>query len=349
MDFAIFAVLTQDGITNAAVYAMLAMALVLVFSVTRVILLPLGEFIGFGALTMVAFQSAQFPVLVYLLAAMGLMAFVIDLVQAFRNLNFRPLPRRRLLWSGIENLLYPLLIWQVARLVHGPDLPMVVQIALTLAITVPMGIMMYRIAFQPLADASVLVLLIVSVGVHFVMMGLGLYLFGPEGYSTAPFTDALFEWGELLISGQSLLVVAVSALSIGLLYMFFDRTLHGKALRATAVNRRGALMVGIATAKAGRMAFGLATALGTLAGIFVAPINTVAYDTGFVIALKGFVAAIVGGLASYPFAALGAVLVGLLESYSSFWASEYKEVIVFTLIIPVLAWLSLTSNHGDDE
>ena len=152
-----------------------------------------------------------------------------------------------------------------------------------------------------------------------------------------------------MISGQSVMVVGVAALVIALLYLFFDRSLHGKALRATAVNRRGAQMVGIATAKAGRMAFGLATALGTLAGVLIAPLNTVAYDTGFVVALKGFVAAIVGGLASYPLAAAGAVLVGLLESYSSFWASAYKEVIVFTLIIPVLAWLSLTSSHGDEE
>lgn len=349
MDFSIFAVLTQDGLTNAAIYALLAMALILVFSVTRIILLPLGEFIGFGALTMVALQTGQFPVLIYLLVAMGVLAYVMDWVQALRTLAFRPLPGRRLLWSTLENIVYPVLIWQVVRYMGGAEVPMVVQIALTLAMTVPMGLMMYRIAFQPLADASVLVLLIVSVGVHFMLMGLGLYLFGPEGYSTTPFTDVLFEWGDLLVSGQSLFVVGLSVVSIGVLYLFFERSLHGKALRATAVSRRGALMVGIATAKAGRMAFGLATALGTLAGILVAPINTVAYDTGFVIALKGFVAAIVGGLASYPLAALGAVLVGLLESYSSFWASEYKEVIVFTLIIPVLAWLSLTSHHGDDE
>jgi len=107
--------------------------------------------------------------------------------------------------------------------------------------------------------------------------------------------------------------------------------------------------VGIATAQAGRLAIGLAAALGTLAGTLIAPLNAVAYDTGFVLALKGFVAAVVGGLASYPLAAVGAILVGLLESYSSFWASAYKEVIVFTLIIPVLAWRSLTTVHGDEE
>ena len=105
------------------------------------------------------------------------------------------------------------------------------------------------------------------------------------------------------------------------LYLFFDRTLYGKALRATAVNRKGAQLVGIGTSQAGRMAFGLAAGLGTLAGTLIAPLNTVGYDTGFVVALKGFVAAIVGGLASYPLAAAGALMVGLLESYSSYSVS----------------------------
>jgi branched-chain amino acid transport system permease protein len=83
--------------------------------------------------------------------------------------------------------------------------------------------------------------------------------------------------------------------------------------------------------------------------ILIAPITTVYYDTGFPIGLKGFVAAIVGGLASYPIAAAGAILVGLLESFSSFWASAFKEVIVFTLIIPVLVWRSLTTRHVEEE
>ena len=70
---------------------------------------------------------------------------------------------------------------------------------------------------------------------------------------------------------------------------------------------------------------------------------------GFLIGLKSFVAAIIGGLASYPLAAGGAILVGLLESFSSFWASAFKDVIVFTLIIPVLMWRSLTSHHVEEE
>jgi branched-chain amino acid transport system permease protein len=83
--------------------------------------------------------------------------------------------------------------------------------------------------------------------------------------------------------------------------------------------------------------------------MLIAPITTIYYDTGFLIGLKGFVGAIIGGLASYPIAAAGALIVGLLESYSSFWASAYKEVIVFTLIIPVLLWRSLRTHHVEEE
>ena len=100
---------------------------------------------------------------------------------------------------------------------------------------------------------------------------------------------------------------------------------------------------------AGKLSFLFAALIGAFSGILIAPITTIYYDTGFLIGLKGFVAAIIGGLASYPAAAAGAVLVGLLEAYSSFWASAFKEVIVFTLIIPVLIWRSLTTHQVEEE
>ncbi|MCL4747356.1 MAG: branched-chain amino acid ABC transporter permease, partial [Burkholderiaceae bacterium] len=79
------------------------------------------------------------------------------------------------------------------------------------------------------------------------------------------------------------------------------------------------------------------------------PIATIYYDTGLMIGLKGFVGAILGGMAGYPLAAAGAVAVGLLEAFASFWASAYKETIVFTIIIPVLLWRSLTSHHHVED
>ena len=93
----------------------------------------------------------------------------------------------------------------------------------------------------------------------------------------------------------------------------------------------------------------VAALIGCISGMLVAPITTIYYDSGFLIGLKGFVAAIVGGLASYPAAALGAIFVGLIESFGSFWASAFKEVIVFTLIIPVLLWRSFQHGHHDEE
>ena len=144
-------------------------------------------------------------------------------------------------------------------------------------------------------------------------------------------------------------MVGASGFAILALFWFFTHTYRGKALKATAINRVGAELMGIGTTRAGAVAFTLATAIGALSGLLIAPMTTIVYDTGFLIGLKGFVAAIIGGLVSYPLAAVGALLVGLLDSYSSFWASAYKEVIVFTLILPVLLWRSLQSPHVEED
>ena len=95
--------------------------------------------------------------------------------------------------------------------------------------------------------------------------------------------------------------------------------------------------------------FGLAAFIGALSGLLIGPTTTIFYDSGFLIGLKGFVAAIFGGLASYPAAALGALMVGVLESFSSFYASAFKEVIVFTLILPVLVLRSLAAPAVEEE
>jgi hypothetical protein len=142
------------------------------------------------------------------------------------------------------------------------------------------------------------------------------------------------------------------AVSLGLivgLFLFFERTLYGKALRATAVNRMGARLMGISPTLAGKATFLVATFIGALSGILIAPITTLYFDSGFIISLKGFVGAIIGGLVSYPIAAIGAVAVGLIEAFSMFWASNYKEIIVFTLIIPFLLWRSFTSRHVEES
>ncbi|MGO4327756.1 branched-chain amino acid ABC transporter permease [Cupriavidus sp. 2TAF22] len=349
MDLSIAAILAQDGITSGAIYALLALALVLVFSVTRVIFIPQGEFVAYGALTLAAIQAGHAPQSSWLLLAMGVLTFLYEAVTVLRSAELRRTAGTRFAVLAGKYLVFPLAVHVLAQQYAAQPMPMAAQIALTLLIVVPLGPMLYRLAYQPLAEASTLVLLIVSVGVHFALVGLGLVMFGAEGSRTTAFSEMRFDVGSLTVSGQSLWVVGVSGLLIAALYFYFERTIAGKALRATAVNRLGARLVGIGTTQAGRLSFTLAAAMGALCGILIAPLTTVYYESGFLIGLKGFVGAIVGGLVSYPVAAAGAILVGLLESYSSFWASAFKEVIVFTLILPVLLWRSLNSKHVEDE
>ncbi|QDF95401.1 branched-chain amino acid ABC transporter permease [Azoarcus sp. DD4] len=344
MDFQIALLLGQDGITNGAIYALLALALVLVFAVTRVIFIPQGEFVAYGALTLAMMQAGGVPATVWLLVALGVIAALLDGRAALQSGQTKKL-------GGIVgwNLAYPLVLAGLLMALPLKTLPLAAQVLLALAVVVPMGPFMYRVVYQPIASAPVLILLIVSVAVHVGMVGLGLLFFGAEGQRTPPFSEARFEVGPLLVSGQTIWVIVASLALIAALYQFFERTLYGKALRATAINRVGAQLMGISPALAGKLTFVLAAFIGALSGVLIAPITTIYYDTGFLIGLKGFVAAIIGGLGSYPLAAVGAVLVGLLEAFSSFWASAYKEVIVFTLIIPVLLWRSLTSHHLEEE
>lgn len=343
MDAQIFALLAQDGLTSGAIYALLALAMVLVYAVTRVIFIPQGEFLVWGALTMAALEMGQYPGTVWLLFGVGGLALGADLM-VMSQLN-----RAQRLRSVLLNLVYPLVLALLLWLLPRQALPLALKLCLTLAIVVPMGPMLYRIAFQPVAQAPVLVLLIIAVALHLAMVGLGLLIFGPEGSRTAPFSDRNFEWGLMLVSGHTLVVLAVTALLMAALYLYFGRTLGGKALRATAISRNGARLMGISPVRAGRQTFFLAALIGTLSGTLIGPLTTIYYDSGFLIGLKGFVAAIIGGLSSYPLAAIGALLVGLLESFASFWASAFKDVIVFTLIIPVLLWRSINAHHMEED
>jgi len=344
MNFQIALLLGQDGVTNGAIYALLALSILLVFTVTRILLIPQGEYVTYGALTMAALQAGQPTALVWLLLGLTLIDCSLDLIGALRISHAFRLPR----WVPVK-LLYAVAMVLLVRNLPLAELPMALQALLTLALVVPLGPQIYRLFFQPVAGAHPLVLLIVSIAVHVAMVGVGLLLFGPEGARTQPFSEAGLELGPVTLNSQTLWVIAVSlALIIGL-FLFFERSIYGKALRATAVNRMGARLMGISPTLAGKATFAMATFIGALSGILIAPITTLYFDSGFVISLKGFVGAIIGGLVSYPVAALGALAVGLIEAFSMFWASTYKEIIVFTLIIPFLLWRSLTSRHVEEE
>uniref|UniRef100_UPI00333F5383 branched-chain amino acid ABC transporter permease n=1 Tax=Castellaniella defragrans TaxID=75697 RepID=UPI00333F5383 len=344
MDLTIILILLQDGVMNGAIYALLGLALVLVFVVTRVIFIPQGEFVTFGALTLAFLSNGRIPGTVHLLLLLGVLVFAVELAAAWRGRHWGGLARTAL-WS----LALPAALYGLAPLIAAEGTSLWLRVLFSLALVVPLGPMIYRLVYQPVEQASVLVLLIVSIAVHFAFTGLGLVFFGAEGWRTPPLVDGSVQIGPVAWTAQTFAVLATCSILIVGLWLFFGRTLYGRALRATAVNRRGARLVGISTSIAGKLTFTLAAAIGALSGMLIAAITTIYYDTGFLIGLKGFVAAIFGGLVSYPVAAFGALFVGILEAFSSFWASPFKEAIVFTLIIPVLLWRSLGAVHIEEE
>jgi branched-chain amino acid transport system permease protein len=343
MNAQIALILGQDGVANGAIYALLALCILLVFSVTRVLLIPQGEFVVYGALCMAAMQNGRMPALVWLLAAFAVAQAIADAMARGKGARTAAPP------ALYARAAYPFALAGILWALPLASLPIWLQGMLALAIVAPMGPQLYRLFYQPIADASTLVLLIVSIALHLALVGLGLLAFGPEGARTPPFSDARYALGPVTVASQTLWIVAVSLLSMLSLYRFFGRTLYGKALLAAADNRMGARLVGISPAFAGRAVFLVASTLGACSGILVAPATTLYYDSGFLISLKGFVAAIVGGLVSYPLAVAGALAVGLVESFSAFWASAYKEIVVFTLIIPFLLWRSLRHRQVEEE
>jgi branched-chain amino acid transport system permease protein len=327
------------------VYLLAGLGLVLIFSVTRVVFVPFGDVAAFSALSLAAFEAGRLPPTIGLVATLALIAVIVEVSSRWRRGERRRIARAVVGW-GVLPLLPCLLAWAVA----GRALPHAVYIVSAVLLVVPITPLVARVALQPIADASVLVLLIASLALHFLLSGLGLLFFGPEGFRTAPLAGGSITLpGGFPVRGQVMLMLGSAVVLSALFFVAFERTVAGKALRATAVNRVGARLVGIRPARTALSAYGLASLLAGLIGVLVAPVTTMYYDSGFLIGLKAFVAAIIGGLVSYPLTAAGALAVGLVESFASFWSGALKDVIVFSLLIPVLMLRSMLATHVEDD
>jgi branched-chain amino acid transport system permease protein len=337
-------ILGIDGMANGAVYLLAGLGLVLIFSVTRVVFVPFGDVAAFSALTLAALEAGRRPATIGLVLTLAVLAVIAEVIALVRRGETRRIPRAVLGW-GVLPALPCLLAWGLA----GQQLPHAVQIVTAILLVVPITPLVARLALQPIADASTLVLLIASLALHFLLSGLGLLFFGPEGSRTAPLAEGSVSLGGFTVSGQLLLMMTAAIVLSGLFFLAFERTAIGKALRATAVNRVGARLVGIRPARTALLAYTFASVLAGLIGVLVAPMTTMYYDSGFLIGLKAFVAAIIGGLVSYPLTAVGALAVGVVESFGSFWSGALKDVIVFSLLIPVLMMRSAFTRHSEEE
>lgn len=335
--------LTQDGLTNGTIFALLAAAILLVFLVTRILFVAQGEFVVLSAVTIVQLQRGEFASAVWLSAALAILCIFVSAIQFIRERN------RRLWVIQTAFCLISLgLACGVAMIpLAGP--PLWLQIGIVLCIVVPMGPMVYWTAFRNISQSSILTLLFAAMCVHYILQGLMLPLFGPEGFRAQPFVQGRIDIGFTRLSLQLVLIAGVFVALTAFLWVFFRYTLFGKVLRAVSVNRVGARLVGISPDISGATAFGFASLIGAISGILIAPLSNVYYDSGFLLAFKGFVGCVVGGLASFLLAAVGALAIGLLDSFSSFYASALKDSIVFAMLIPMLLYMSVTHLSGRVE
>lgn len=220
---------------------------------------------------------------------------------------------------------------------HGRGLPLAVAFGLTVLTTALLGALLWRVALYPLRGAPGLAALILTIGASIAIRGAALVLWG-----TDPFPLPAFSAGPpvrllgAVIVRQSLWVLAVAGAVFLLLWYFFTRTYAGSALRACAVSPRGARLMGIRVDRMFLLAFALSGALGATAGAVIAPITYATYDMGLTLGLKGFVAAVLGGLVSPPAAIAGGFLLGILESLAAgLVSSGYKDAVAFVILIVV--------------
>jgi branched-chain amino acid transport system permease protein len=227
----------------------------------------------------------------------------------------------------------------VALLALGLPLPLAALLAVGVAVLA--GLLLQKLAIERARNASVVGMIIITIGASLVIRGLVQIWLGKESHALPAFSGET----PLQLLGATLLPqhLWVSLLSVAVvlaLAWFFGRTLAGKGMLATSYDRLGANLVGINTRNILLLSFGLAAALGSVAGIIVAPLTYTSYDFGVMFGLKGFAAAVLGGLGSSPGAVLGGLLLGMAEAFTAgYISSAYKDAMPFVLILIVLFFM----------
>ncbi len=265
-----------SGLTNGAIYALIALGFGIIYNATTIINFAQGEMVMLGALS-----------------AISLYHFTPSLPVAFLG--------------GV-------------------------------AVVTVVGLLVERLTLRPVRDPSPLTLIIITVGGAVFIKGLAMLFWGKDPYSLPPFSgNEPIHLGPATILPQNLWVMGLTALVVLVLEVFFRLTLVGKAMRACAYNARAARLVGISPSRMVQFSFGLSAALGAAGGIMIAPLTLGVYDMGTMLGLKGFSAAIFGGLGSSLGGVLGGLLLGVAESLSSgLISSGYRDAVAFFILLLVL-------------
>jgi branched-chain amino acid transport system permease protein len=218
----------------------------------------------------------------------------------------------------------------------GVPIPLAALLAVLL--TVAIGIALYYLAIGPARGASAVTLIMITIGASIFLRGAAQVVFDKRFHSLPPLLGSEpIRLGGAAILPQSLVVLSGAAMIVILLWVFIDRTLLGKAVIATAANRLAAWLVGINTRRIVGLSFAISAGIGSIAGILVTPITLTSYDVGTLLALKGFAAAMLGGIGSAVGAVIGGLLLGMLEAFSAgYVSSKYKDAVAFLIILVVL-------------
>ena len=218
----------------------------------------------------------------------------------------------------------------------GVPLPLAAAAAVVIAVAA--GLALHRFAIEPARGATPVILIIITIGASIFLRGLAQVVFDKRFHSLPPlFGSEPIRVADASILPQSLVVLAGAGVIVVLLGAFTGRTLFGKALIATAANRLAALLVGIDTRRIVGFSFAVSAAIGAVAGILITPITLTSYDVGTLLALKGFAAAMLGGIGSAAGAVVGGLIVGLMEAFAAgYVSSAYKDAVAFLVILAVL-------------
>ncbi|AOY59074.1 branched-chain amino acid ABC transporter permease [Desulfococcus multivorans] len=272
-----FAQYVFSGLTNGAIYAVIAIGFSMLFSATELINFAHGEFVMLGALGLVT------------------------------------------LWGELH-------------------LPLLLAVVMTVGGVAMAGLLFERIAIRTVSKPHPIVLVIITVGASIFLRGAAMIIWGKDARSVPPFSDHPpldLAGAKLLPQSIWILVIAV-LLAVGLFY-FYRKTLTGKAMQATAINKRGAWLSGIPSEKMVLLAFVMSTGLGATAGVIIAPITMCGYDMGTLLGLKGFCAAMLGGIGSLWGSLAGGFLLGLLEALGvGYISSAAKDAVAFVLLLLIL-------------
>ncbi len=221
---------------------------------------------------------------------------------------------------------------------HTAGIPLVPAALLAIVIASVVGFLLYRLAIRPARDASPVTVIIITIGASIFIRGVVQLTVDERFHTLPPFSgDKPFVIGGAVILPQSLWVFSGAIAIVLAIAWFLNRTLLGKAVLATSANPLAAKLVGVDTNAVTALAFVLSAAIGAIGGVLITPIALTDYDVGTVLGLKGFAAAMVGGIGDPRGAVVGGLVLGLMETFSAgYLSSEYKDAVAFVLIILVL-------------